>query len=428
MKQCSSLLCALSLFTLLLCIVLLLLPLQPLQDLSTLNHDSSNDSCLFSLSPSEIDRIHIERNNHMVTLFNLGNRFAIQGYEELILDLSPLTALLSKFPLSSITDETLSDPQIQMEIYSTDGKIIELSLQHHRKNILLSDGAQTYSYPKRLLEPLLSNAEDWIDLTICSSPPPQEAMLVITGDLHQEPLQLSYYIDDQSAAVLCNGKKTTPAPALRLLDQLYQCKAQRIEQLAPSTEDISFWGLNPPFCLLDAQLDGEHFSLSFSKPQNDGTVYFIKEGTPLLYSAHYSDFPFLSATQETILEQSVFSGDYEDTTSLFLSTQENSYHFTKWDGIVLCNGQPVEEHSFYDFYKFSTTLIPKEALVVKAEESNQLLHLELSYTNPEKQTDTIDFYSYSESLCLLRINGANDILIDRRTVSKIISSCQALCS
>jgi hypothetical protein len=88
----------------------------------------------------------------------------------------------------------------------------------------------------------------------------------------------------------------------------------------------------------------------------------------------------------------------------------------------------VEEHSFYDFYKFSTTLIPKEALVVKAEESNQLLHLELSYTNPEKQTDTIDFYSYSESLCLLRINGANDILIDRRTVSKIISSCQALCS
>ena len=282
MKQCSSLLCALSLFTLLLCIVLLLLPLQPLQDLSTLNHNNFNDSCLFSLSPSEIDRIHIERNNHIVTLFNLGNRFAIQGYEELILDLSPLTALLSKFPLSSITNETLSDPQIRIEIYSTNGKVIKLSLQHHRKNILLSDGVQTYSYPEPLLEPLLSNAEDWIDLTICSSPPPQEAMLVIAGDLHQEPLQLSYYIDDQSAAVLCNGKKISPAPALRLFDQLCQCKAQCIEQLAPSTEDISFWGLNPPFCLLDAQLDGEHFSLSFSKPQNDGTVYFIKEGTPLL--------------------------------------------------------------------------------------------------------------------------------------------------
>ena len=86
----------------------------------------------------------------------------------------------------------------------------------------------------------------------------------------------------------------------------------------------------------------------------------------------------------------------------------------------------LETISFYDFYKFSTTLIPKEALVVKAEGSNQLLHLELSYTNPEKQTDMIDFYSYSESLCLLRINRANDILIDRRTVSKIISSCQAL--
>ena len=426
MKQLSALLCALSLCSLLLCIVLLLLPLQPLQGVGAVQETIPKEESLFSFSAQELDRIQFKTENHSYTLVNLGDRFALEDFEDLQLDISALSALLEQFPSAPVTEKVLIDPYLQLEIFSTENDVKTLSLTDSGENILLYDGKQTYSYPSYMLEPLLDEPEDWISLNICSYPVPQEALLTLSGERHAEPLQLSYYIEKQNPLVLCRNQTAVSALALPLLEQLCQLNAEQIEQLAPDLDTISLFGLGSPFCMLDAQMDGEQFSLSFSHPQEDGTVYFIKEGTPLLYSAPLSTLPFLSVTSETLLEQNLFHADYEDTTSVALSSEEISCRFTKWDGQVLCFGRAVDEDDFYDFYRLCTTLIPKEALLVDVSDRNLLLRLEFSYTNPQKKTDCVDFYSYNETLCILRINGEENFLIEQKTANKIINACQNL--
>lgn len=425
MKQLSALLCGLSLCSLLFCVVLLLLPLQPVGTAAAVQNAMPSEKFLFSLPMQELDRILFRKKNKEFCLINLGDRFALEGYEELSLNTDKLTSLLERFPLSSIKKNILSSPDIEIEIISTQDKMT-LSMQNCGQGVILSDGTQSYLYSVDALEPLLTDAEDLIDTAITSIELPQRAALKLSGALHSTALSLSYYIEEQEYHTFCGEEEISPDLLLPLFHSLCHLTAEQVELLSPSAEDLEATGFDPSFLIVDAQLAGETFSLLFSPPQENGSVYFIKEGTPLLFSASAEQLPILSATQETLLEKSLFRGNYKDTTAVTLSSENFSYRFTKWDSQVLCQGKPVDEKEFYDFYRLCTTLIPKQALLSEPESSKLLLKLNCSYTNPQKNSDCIEFYSYNENLCILSINREQKFLLEQNLVEEILSACQDL--
>ena len=423
MKRLSAPLCGLSLCSLLFCVVLLLLPLQPVGATAAAQNAMPSEELLFSLPIQELDRILFRKKNQEFCLINLGDRFALEGYEELSLNTDKLTALLEHFPLSSIKKNIPSSPDIEIEIISTQDKLT-LSLQDCEQGIILSDGAQSYLYPAGSLEPLLTDAEDLIDTTISSIELPPRAALKLSGALHHNTLSLSYYIEEQEYHAFCDEEEISPDLMLPLFHSLCCLTAEQVELLSPSAEDLEAVGFDSPFLIVDAQLAGEDFSLLFSPPQEDGSVYFIKEGTPLLFSASADQLPILSATQETLLEESLFRSHYKNTTAVALSSENFSCRFTKWDGQVLCQGKSVGEKEFYDFYRLCTTLIPKQALLSEPKSTKLLLKLDFSYTNPQQSSDCIEFYSYNEEFCMLSINGQRKFLLEQSIVEEILSACQ----
>ncbi len=424
MKQLSSLLCGLSLCSLLFCLLLLLLPLQPLKSAAAPQIAIPKEQELFSFSFQQLDRILFKKENSQFCLINLGDRFVLERFEDLLLQTEALTSLLEHFPLSSIEEDSVVSPAIQIEIISTAAEPLLLSLQYNEnRQILLNDGTQTYCYTENELEPLLLDPESFVDPSICSFNSPEQAFLTLSGALYEKPLLLSYYIEEQNPFVFCDGKEISPQLFYPLLEALCHLKADQIEWLSPTTEDLQFAGLDPPFCIVDAQLGGEKFSLFFSEPLDNGSVYFIKEGTPILYSVSLDKLPFLSATYETLTEEPLFTANYKDTTVLELSSEGQFFRFTKWDGQVLCNGHPIDEEAFSDLYHLCTTLIPKQAFLTENNESQLLLSLQLSYTNPQKSSDNIAFFSYNKKFSILSINGDRRFLVHRGIVDEILHSC-----
>ncbi len=410
MKHLSALLCGTALCCLLSCLMILLIPLQSDIRASVPQQDVSSP-VLFSIRAQQIDRIYFRKENAGFSLINLGDGFILDGYETLPLrtdTLESLLYLLEHFPLSSYTiEENSFAADFQVEIQSTLGNTI-LSIAKTDDGIFLHDGNSSFLYSEIQLDPLLSQAEDFIDLAIFPAPIVYDVSFQLSGNMH--PNNLLLYKEERTLQYW----QATQAC-------LQDLRAQEVVVLSPTAEDLDFFGLSVPFCTLDVISDSKIYSLHCSRPQPDGTVYLNLEDNPVMYSIPFSSLPFLSYSQEIILEENIFSSDYDDTTILHIEVENLSRTFTKWNGAVLCHGKPIDERTFHHLYQLCTELIPQQAYVLPAENEHLLLRLSLSCTNPQKPADIISFYSYNEDFYSLSINGEKRFLVDRSLPENILA-------
>ena len=428
----SALLSALSLCTLLFCAILLLLP--PSDAAVSSPKSAPKESTLFSYSMEDIDRITFDTENSDFCLVNLGTLFALKDLEELPLQESSVQALLSlleDFPLSPCTAENTT-PLRTVEISPVNASPITLELHSGGDHFFLYRNEQLYLLNAELIQPLLWSAEDYVSLSVTSPGTSDSGSLLLSGALHESPLNLSYYREESAqlyARLLSPINADIPQEQLSpILQSLSDLQADFVVCISPSQTDLEYFGLSEPFCTLTADLYGETFTLSTSALQPDGTIYLLKENHPVIFSVSLEKLPWLSACQETLCQSSLFSSQYEDCTSMTLTTPEDSWRFTKWDGQVLCGGISVEERAFHSLYQSATTLIPTQAALTSPNPDEHLLSITFSYTNPSKAQDNISFYACDEEQVFLSINGATEFLTDFSQVQTILDRCTALFS
>ncbi len=417
MKQLVPLLSSMSICALLLCLCLLLLPMKSRPSLQP-----SQNRQLFSYPMEQLDKLIFED----FTLLNTGSQLVLEDLETLPLQESRTKALLALLEHCSGEAVPLpdSEPVMALSLFTVDGQKQRLSLYNVGNTLILSDGAAALTLSKEEAEPLLWQAEDYAETDILSMELPTEGHFLLSGKLHPEPLQFSYYIEEDEAVALLSSPETTDISEEQLspfLSSLRHLSAKQVVALAPDSVDLQSYGLSVPFCILHGDLYGQSFTLSASQPQEDGRVYLMKEGVPLIYEADLSQLPWLTLCKESLTEERLFSPDYEDSTSFTLSTPSSQYRFTKWSGQVLCNGRSVDERAFYELYRLATTLIPHKAALFPAK-GDILLQISIAYTNPSKAKDNILFYPYDEETLLLSLNGNERFVVEKEQVEDIMSS------
>lgn len=419
MKQLIPLLSSMSICAVLLCLCLLLLPMQ---SQPTLRKQPKQ----LSYPMEQLDKLIFQD----FTLLNTGSRLVLMDLEQLPLQESRTEALLAL--LADCTGESLpipdKAPAASLRLQMVDGQQQHLSLYNVESGFVLSDGDAAVALTDEEAQPLLWQAEDYAPTQILSLTLPAEGHFLLSGKLHPEPLQFSYYIEESEAVALLTAPHTADISKEKLaplLSSLCQLQAVQVAALAPDSVDLQRCGLSAPFCVLQGDLQGQSFTLSASQPDESGRVYLMKEGTPLIYEAHLSQLPWLSACKESLTEENLFSPDYEDCTGFTLSTAVSQYHFSKWAGQVLCKGRSVNERDFYHLYRLASTLIPSKAALFPPQ-GDALLQITFSYTNPARAKDHIVFYPYDEENLLLSLNGDSRFLMEKEQAEEIIAMADSI--
>ena len=433
MEQISSILCGISLCGILLSAILLILPLQ---QSSTVSRPLSVPRVqpLCQISPQEIDRISFEN----FSLINEKERFVLEDLETLPLRESCLQSLLhliESFPVGiSWAEELPPHPAQTMKITTVSGKPVILDFFYMEDSILVSNGSSAQSFPEEILSPFLQPQEAYVDTTILREKIPAEGNLTVSGSSHSAPLQLSFYYIEKNTPSFLGRLEGTQSSYIEesklksLLPCLWQLQADSIACLEPTTKELENFGLSQPFLCFDVQLPTTQFRLSLSQPSPDGTFYLRKNEEPVIYALCEEQFPLLTICRESLCEEKIFQTDYDDCTTLTVSTDENQLRFTKWDGVVLCKGKQIEETSFKNIFNRITNITPCGLALTAPEKENSLGTLQFSYTNPDKPTDILQFLPYDETRLLLSINGESRFLCEKEIAEDIFHRCFSMVS
>ncbi len=435
MEQIASLLCGFSLCGLLLFGILLILPLQPASRVSQpLSVPKVQTLCQFT--PEQLDRIEISWSSDVFSLVNYGNRFRLEGMEDIPLQekaLDALLQLLEHFPTGIPTEPPEAPPDLQITVTPVSGKTADLELFYYDENkMLVSDGKTAQKISSQRLTTLLQPAEYYIQNMIYQTPPSIEGSLTISGNCHPQPFSISYYYVSENQEPLF-AQLTEPfseeIPQNKMeeiLEGLCNLQAESVLKIAPTEEDLQNYGLSAPFLQLHADFLGERLDLRCSRPSKDGEIFLQKDELPVIYMIQEENVPWLSLCPESISEEEIFSVDYDDCTTVTVTTAEKNRRFTKWDGTVLSGSQQIEESNFADFFDFSTEIIPCGIALREQTEEDPLLTLRFSYTNPEKAADVLRFYSYDEERLRLSINGDSRYLCGKEKAEEILHRCEEL--
>lgn len=427
----TSLLNAVSFCALLICMLALLFPMQPAAVSTQPSAEVPRASQqLFSFSPEQLDTIRIVQGQDSFCLVNHGSSFVMEGMESVPLCLNKidlLLDLLEAFPAGP-SAEGKTEPFRRIELSFTSAASQTLFLYKEENQILLRWQNRCCLFSPEEIEALLWSAEDFADPQILPELQIDHGSLRLNGVLHEEPLELSFYMEDSFSAQMTSPHfiELDGETAASLIQSLSGLRAEEVVVLNPSGNDLDFFGLSQPFCTLEGQISTVFFHLSASSVQPDGTVYLLSSQHPLIYAVDIEQLPLLSVCSETLLDDSLFTPDYEDTTTVTFSFPQEQYLFTKWAGQVLCKGKQIDEPDFYDLFRLSTSLIPREAALLPVQNTDPLMTLSFSYTNPEKDKDWIVFYPYKEELVLLSVNGSADFLIDAALIEEIRNYCTEL--
>lgn len=430
MEQIASLLCGFSLCALLLCAIGLILPLQgDISASQSLSMPIVQPLCSFS--PEELDTISIGE----LCFVNQGSRFVMKGMEELPLcdeRLQELLHLLESFPTGAPTDMPQQEPDRTLLLTPINGSPLTLQFFYMEETILVSDGSRCHQISSQQLAPFLLPAEDYADTLIFKMPLPSEGNLCISGDVHGEALQLSFYYIGENHAQLFSrltaplSAEIPPNEMENIIQNLCTLRGDSVACLNPDEQDLQQYGLSQPFLTIYGDFQSEQFQLQLSAPTGDNLFYVRKNDEPVIYTLSEDALPFLSLCAKSLTREEIFTADYDDCTTLLFSTEEKSYRFTKWDGIVLCGGQQVEEKRFANFFDFSTKLIPCGVALKEQQNNSAIFSLRLSYTNPQAPADVIEFFPYDETRLRLSVNGDARFLCEKEKVQEIFHRCESL--
>ncbi len=431
MKQLSMALTSLSLCALLFCAILLLLPAQS-ASLASSSTQAEKESVLFSYAAEQLDTITFTHPNQSFTLVNLGTHFALENFPSIPLETNQIQSLLSlleHFPGGEPTSFSLDAP-CRIEITPVNEASQVILVQQKGDLCLISHGSACYQLPLDQTKPLFWSVEDYVDTTIASiSPKNRTGFLWISGELHPEPLQISFCMEEntlQANMISPSTEKIQSEKMEPILNSLFCLIAEKTTVLFPSDMQIQSAGLFDPFCTVQLDFGEDSFTLSCSKAEKDGSIFLMKDELPVIYQIDLASAPWYSACLESLTSVSLFLPQYEDTTCLIVSTPENQYRFTKWDGQVLCGNKKVDENEFFQLFQLLSTLTPTEAALFPSENRNPILSLSFSYTNPAKNKDTIQFFPYDKNRVYLSMNGETKFLTAYSYVESIVNQCDEL--
>lgn len=224
-------------------------------------------------------------------------------------------------------------------------------------------------------------------------------------------------------------ERTISADSAQLvLEDLFSFYANSVAAVNPSAEEMAQFGLGEPFSILTADFDGNGFTIKTSKPDQNGYVYLMRDGSPIVYSSAANRIPWLTVQYEMLIKAIYSPSDVSDVSRLVVASTQQAFDFvlTHEDGggmTVSCNGEELDPQTFTQLFQTITPIPPKE--YTESEPTLQpALTMTISYVKEDRPPDVIQLSSTGNGSLFLTVNSKTNYTAEERLIQLILENCQ----
>ena len=216
---------------------------------------------------------------------------------------------------------------------------------------------------------------------------------------------------------------------------LFGLQSEHVAALYPSQTDLAALGLSDPYATALVE-DGETggFFLRISKPDEGGTVWIYRDGTPLLYTARANDLPWLEAQVFDLMDKRAYVPARGDLYDITIDTPQKSWAFNiehtgngdEWRADL--EGRYIDADIFEALYH---TLIsaeltePAGASAPPPGEYPEFV-LSITYRHLTQALHTVVFYEGPPRRCLIRVDGGMFYLTPSAYIERLTEALAGL--
>ena len=401
----------------------------------------------------EISQVRMTGSQGEYTLENTGeSNFSIEALGEAPVNETQLDLLLNCVQAPQVSRVVsqqpedleqygLSEPQAQVEIRYTDDSSLTLLLggeapQSAGVYLKTGDGDTVYLMDSDWAETLSWPLEQLVNRTLGEGLSADEVGTVTLsgGELTQtvvlEPLEDGD--SDSYPAVTHTMTQPEEQPAnsetvSTILTTAMGLTASSADTINPTAEEMSQAGFdNPTAVLTMAYKDGEGSLTLRAGKVEDGQVWVMKGGVPVIYVIPVDSCPWVSVTYDQLISPKFADLELDELSEISVVTADETYLFTM-DGegenlTVSANGQQLDSQEFQDYFN-SIIVMEGETYTTQQPSGSPWITLTYTYRDTALAPVVITMTPWEESY-LVTVNGRTQWSVSANIPQQLLENTQ----
>lgn len=394
-----------------------------------------------------INTITISNAKGAYTLVNLGNGLALKNREAVPYEKEKLNQLAQaashvtakqlithrtakecglELPLVTVTADYIDKPPLTLLIgkESDDGVYIQAD-----DKLYLADSKE--------MAPFMLSEKELVSSSLMPQKSKESSIdsIILSGEVRPQPILLEL-IPQKGPDEPIRYKMTAPQQALVNGEDVLSwatpslgIHADKIVHLNPDSQDMTAYGLEQPFSILDMTVGEESFSLLASSVQ-EGNCYVMRQGVPVVYQVEAGKLPWLTLQVQTLTKALFDPAPVEKVRQVNVSTPVQSWTYKlnqeETGFSVTVNEKPLSPIQFRSFYKQLSQVIQPEKYVGSLDiQESPLLTIQILYTEDLEPDNVSLLPGPEEGTVYLRYNGKTSYTAKKIIVESIISACDS---
>lgn len=205
------------------------------------------------------------------------------------------------------------------------------------------------------------------------------------------------------------------------LPSLFDITAWKAVELYPGEKELEEYGLRTPYVKAEVTylVSGSEnknaertFTLSASKPDENGLVYITRDSIPVIYQCTSAELEWLDADEKKLLSGAILSPAIRSLSKLTVKAAENTYeiilnHMGEENEEVFCNGKKVDSDSIRNLYYMMISQTADEILFSDLPDTDRMKkRAEIIYTYVQgTASDHVIYYEESTRRLYAALNG-----------------------
>ena len=262
----------------------------------------------------------------------------------------------------------LAPPRVRVKAVAMDGEEAVFLIGKEAPGgagyyLSLEGRPEIYLVPSLVLDYFFLQPEELINLTVTSSEKAASDFdrLALSGSTCGTPdgrIVVEAVGDERIRMITFPVLHRVDYQILTALQNIFQLDASGIAAISPAPEDLDALGFDEPYAVVEALIGEESFTLRYTRPDERGETYVMRDGVPLLYTVASADTRWMGKNYFDMMEKYAFEPDIRDVRELVIETPDSADTFTlTYDDsrlTVTLNG--VREVGVGDFRAFFQTL------------------------------------------------------------------------
>lgn len=324
----------------------------------------------------------------------------------------------------------LAQPRARVTVTAMDGEAVTLlvgdvAVAGDGVYLQLEGASAIYLVPVYLLDHYLLGAADYLSKTvtpIVASPAVDK--VVLGGSLRSETGSIILEQSEEGYVLTSPISHKAGQGAINLINSLFSLQAGGVAAIEPTSFDLNAVGLEDPYVTVEVTEKSESFTLHFSRPDSAGTLYFYREGVPLLYTGILSDYAWIEATYPELLETTAHAPALSDITSVTVDADGEVYIFAisgNDSELEIRHGDTLLDRENFGYFYQTLTMAGIEEITSEIPDAETFPSMVFLYGHRDGSSHRVAFYKGPARRYFLQVDGGEYFLTSSLYVDKVLA-------